>query len=72
MSDFISQGLGWHRDLPDPRDYTPKHDVVVKLLRDLEPSGSRAERVDLREYCPQIENQQGLATSSVHARIPRA
>ena len=35
MSKFIPRGLGWHRDLPDPRDYTPTHDHVVRLLHDL-------------------------------------
>jgi C1A family cysteine protease len=66
MSRFIPPGLGWHRDLPDPRDFTPKHDVVVKLLHDLDPAG-RLDRVDLREYCPEIDNQGRLETSSVHA-----
>lgn len=67
MAKFTPSGLGWHRDLPDPRDYTPEHDEVVKLLHDMTPNGSRPDRVDWSEYCAEVEDQQGLQTSSVHA-----
>ena len=32
LSRFIPPGLGWQRDLPDPRDYTPEHAAVAPLL----------------------------------------
>jgi C1A family cysteine protease len=67
MSRFIPPGLGWHRDLPDPRDYTTSHESVVKLLEALDPRPDRPDRVDLREYCAEIEDQGPFATSSVHA-----
>lgn len=67
MRTFIPSGLGWHRDSPDPRDFTPKHDAVVKLLHDLPEGESRPERLDLREYCGQVHDQRHLATSSVFA-----
>lgn len=62
-----SRGLGWHRDLPDPRDFHPRHDAVVKLLRELSEAGGRPERADLREYCSCVYNQHQLAISSVCA-----
>ena len=40
MGVFTPPGLGWHRDLPDPRDYTRKQDAVAKLLNDL-PAGRK-------------------------------
>jgi C1A family cysteine protease len=67
MCSFMPQGLGWHRDLPDPRDLTPKHDTVVRLMHDLRPAEGRPERVDLRDYFGRARDQQLLATSSVHA-----
>jgi C1A family cysteine protease len=69
MAGFAPQGLGWHRDLPDPRDYTPTHDAVVRLLHDLRPQDDRPQQVDLREYCAEVGDQQPWATSSVHAAI---
>jgi C1A family cysteine protease len=69
MSKYIPRGLGWHRDLPDPRDYTPKHDYVVRLLHDLDSTGDRPKAVDLREYCAEVEDQQALATSTVSAAV---
>jgi len=67
MGVFSPPGLGWHRDLPDPRDYTRRQDAVAKLLNDLVPSAESPSSVDLGEYCPQPTNQGDLATSSVHA-----
>ncbi len=67
MSKLTPRGFGWHRDLPDHRDLTPKHDSVVKLLHDLSPSEDRPDKIDSREFCGPIHDQQDLATSSVHA-----
>ena len=69
MSRFLPPGYGWHRDLPDPRDLTPQHEAVAKLLYDLPPAEGRPERVDLREYWAGVYDQQHLATSSVHACV---
>src|SRR5258708_5314625 len=35
MSGFIPPGLGWERDLPDPRDLLPHTETVARLLRGL-------------------------------------
>jgi hypothetical protein len=71
MSKFISPGLGWHRDLPDLRDYSPAHPEIKALLQTLKrPRGARSprpSRVDWREFCPPIEDQAGLNASPAHA-----
>jgi C1A family cysteine protease len=67
MATYTPPGLGWHRDLPDPRDFTPRHDAVVRLLHDLSPPEGWPEQIDLREYCAAVGQQQPWATSSVHA-----
>lgn len=47
---FIPQGMGWIPDLPDPRDYTYRHEAVASLLERLKssPAASLPEEVDLR------------------------
>src|SRR5437763_84892 len=62
---------GWTRDLPDHRDYSPAHPAVRSTLKKLART-SRKElpnRIDIREYCAPIDDQQGLGTSSAHACI---
>lgn len=59
---------GWHRDLPDHRDYTLRHETIsVATARLSALDGRRPEQVDWRDYCSAIEDQQQLATSPVHA-----
>jgi len=69
MHSFIPYGFGWHRDLPDPRDYTPNHEEIVEALEELKPSGARPPRVDWREYCGGVEDQGNLGTSVAHACV---
>jgi C1A family cysteine protease len=66
--------MGWHPDLPDARDYTPRHDEVLPLLRTLKPTGRKTlpRQVDLRrdehgEYFSGVDNQRGLNCSSACA-----
>ncbi len=59
--------FGWHRDLPDPRDYLPSQERVVGLLAGLEPQELPPGHLDLRDYCPIPQDQTPLASSSVHA-----
>lgn len=42
---------GWQPDLPDPRDYTPRHEQIEPLLRDLPARGERPSHVDWRTTC---------------------
>jgi C1A family cysteine protease len=61
--------LGWQPDLPDPRDYGVGSDEVAKMLDDLPPCKTRPERVDWRDYCGDVGDQQGLRASSAHACV---
>lgn len=46
---FIPDGLGWQRDLPDPRDYTASHVAVSSILSRLPTrTGPLPSSVDLR------------------------
>ena len=59
---------GWHRDVPDHRDLTLRHEEIVAATAALPAlDGQHPERIDWREYCPPVEDQQRLATASVHA-----
>ncbi len=74
MSKFIPKGMGWHPDLPDPRDYTHRRRRVKKLLRRLEPANGKTlpSAVDLRrdaegEYFTPPEDQGPLNSSCAFA-----
>ncbi len=74
MSEFVPQGMGWRPDLPDARDYTYRHEVVLSLLRRLQPAPYEElpDEVDLRrddegEYFTASENQGPLNCSSAFA-----
>jgi C1A family cysteine protease len=64
---FVPAGLGWLRDLPDPRDYTREHRSIRSQLDELKAAPSMAESVDLREFCTEPSDQGLLASSSAHA-----
>jgi len=60
---------GWHRDLPDLRDYTPETDSVADMLSaaptysaDLPPQSA-----DLREWCSPVEDQRSLGSCTANA-----
>jgi C1A family cysteine protease len=65
--------LGWQRDLPDPRDLTPKADPVRGLLGGLaRPKGGRGGKpgkVDWREFFAAASDQRSLGSSAAHACI---
>jgi C1A family cysteine protease len=69
MSNFIPPRPGWHRDLPDPRDYSPAHPAVRSLLDKLPAASARPPRADWREYCPPVADQKGLACCTSHAGV---
>ena len=49
MSKFIPNGMGWIPDLPDPRDYTYRHEEILRIFRQLTPcSDDFPVEVDLR------------------------
>ncbi len=71
MGGFESRGMGWQRDLSDPRDFHPSHSAVCDLLRDIGPRRSRVRRlpasIDLREYFPASSDQGRWNTSTAFA-----
>jgi len=74
VSKFIPKGIGWHPDLPDPRDYTYRHDEVLKLLCGLKRTKRKTlpKHVDLRgddegEYFTPPEDQGPLNCSAACA-----
>jgi C1A family cysteine protease len=73
MAKFTPSGLGWHRDLPDPRDHVPSHREVQEMLRRIRRArgqrGARPTKVDLRAYCPEIEDQLQLNSCTAHACV---
>ena len=77
MPRFVPPGLGWHRDLPDHRDYGAGHEEVAHLLARLRGEkgtrgpgskhGRRASSVCWEEFYSPAESQQGLNASSAYS-----
>jgi C1A family cysteine protease len=66
-------GMGWLRDLPDLRDYTLRTREVADVLGQLKllnvaPSILPAS-VDLRRWCPVVENQGALGSCTANAGV---
>lgn len=69
---LTQKGMGWHRDLPDFRDYTPEHEKIKPLLKKINMTSSAASAslpasVDLRMWCSAIEDQQDLGSCTAQA-----
>ena len=81
----IDLGMGWLPDYPDLRDYTVDHDSLTQRLRKngqmdtvktmLKKTGVSAvkddlpKNIDLREWCPPIENQTSLGSCTAQAGV---
>jgi len=64
----MCRASGWHRDVPDHRDFTLRHEIISAATARLAArDGQRPEYVDWREYCPPVDDQRPLAAGSVHA-----
>lgn len=64
------KGIGWHRDAPDHRDYTLRHETIFAATSRLAAlDGQRPDHVDWRGYCAPIEDQRPFAAGSAHACI---
>jgi C1A family cysteine protease len=70
MSKF---GMGWQRDLPDIRDFTPEHDEIGELFQKSRalkpPKAGIAKSVDLTSDCSPIENQGSLGSCTANAGV---
>jgi C1A family cysteine protease len=69
----INFGMGWQRDLPDIRDYTPDHEKIEILFRKSKalkpPQAGIAKSIDLSSLCSPIENQESLGSCTANAAV---
>lgn len=67
----MKKGMGWQRDLPDIRDYTPAHEKIEKLFyksKALKPPKAGIKKsVDLEPWCSPIEDQGNLGSCTANA-----
>lgn len=65
------RGLGWIRDLPDMRDYTSETAEVGDLLKhsNLKKSKATPAKVDMRQWCSPIEDQESLGSCTANAGV---
>jgi C1A family cysteine protease len=72
-------GTGWIPDRPDLRDYTDEHPKVIKLTEKTRVPAMKklagplprtiSTKVDLRQWCDQIDNQGNLGSCTAHAAV---
>jgi C1A family cysteine protease len=68
-------GMGWHRDLPDFRDFTPEHEDVAGLLGQTAAPQGEAQpdalpaSADLRAWFSPVENQGPLGSCTANAVV---
>ena len=64
-------GTGWLPPLPDFRDYSEGHPQIQELTKKLRIglgiSSSLPDKADLRQWCPEIDNQGSLGSCTAHA-----
>jgi len=72
IMDVEELGMGWVPDYPDFRDYNIGHDKIKPLLKKAK-AGEAAVKlpatVDLRAWCPPIENQGSLGSCTANAGV---
>ena len=66
-------GMGWQRDLPDIRDFTPETDQIAKFFHKSKamkpPKAGIKKKVDLSSWCSPIENQGNIGSCTAHAGV---
>jgi C1A family cysteine protease len=70
----VPYSMGWVRDLPDLRDYTPAHAAVAAILQPRPVSAKLSAdaapgRVDLRPWCSPIEDQRNIGSCTANASV---
>jgi C1A family cysteine protease len=64
--------MGWLPDWPDIRDYTPEHALIAPLLaraRLRAPRKRLPKTVDLRAWCPPVEDQGRIGSCTANAGV---
>ena len=65
--------MGWMRDLPDVRDFTPEHEEVASVLRSVAAGATLGDAppasVDLRKWCSPIEDQRTIGSCTANAAV---
>jgi C1A family cysteine protease len=72
MDDFQIPGMGWRPDYPDFRDYIPETEQIAPMLK--KANLAKAPKalpgtVDLRPWCPPVENQGALGSCTANAGV---
>jgi C1A family cysteine protease len=69
----VPYSMGWVRDLPDLRDYTPAHAAVAAILEprpvSAKMSADAPGRMDLRAWCSPIEDQRNIGSCTANASV---
>ena len=76
---MVEKGLGWIPDPPDFRDFTPEHRTIGPLIQEQLPRVAAAVEnpaeeslpasVDLRQWCPPVEDQRTLNSCTANAGV---
>lgn len=66
---MITHGMGWSPDLPDFRDYHPLHSKVEPVMSRVNILSALPPLVDLREWCPPIEDQGQIGSCTAQAGV---
>jgi C1A family cysteine protease len=65
--------MGWQRDLPDIRDYTPESETIGKLIHKSKalkpPKAGLKKSEDLTRWCSPIEDQEDIGSCTANAGV---
>jgi C1A family cysteine protease len=69
----MKRAMGWQRDVPDFRDYSPEHKNIAELLRKSKavkpPKAGIPARCDLSKWCSPVEDQDSIGSCTAHAGV---
>jgi len=69
----MKYAMGWQRDVPDFRDYSPDHENIAELLHKSKamkpPTAGIPAKCDLSKWCSPIEDQDSIGSCTAHAGV---
>ena len=69
----LRYAMGWQRDVPDIRDYSPGHERIAPLLKNSKaatpPKAGIPASCDISSWCSPIENQGALGSCTANAGV---